>query len=64
MKTKSSGAEAGATFMKKTAPELEPDQSHFYNGSAVLKLSIKRFPQEGDRSETLLFTEGQQSTKH
>jgi len=35
MKTKSSGA--GAMFMKGRAPE--PEVSHFYDGSAALKLS-------------------------
>jgi len=35
MKTKSSGAGAGAMFMKKRAPE--PELCHVYDGSTALK---------------------------
>jgi len=38
MKTKSFGAGAGAMFMKRRAPE--PEQSHFYDGSAALLTSV------------------------
>jgi len=40
MKTKSFGAGAGAEamFMKRRAPE--PEQSHFYDGSATLLTSV------------------------
>jgi len=36
MKTKSSGARAGAIFMKRRAPELE--LCHFYDSSATLQI--------------------------
>jgi len=38
MKIKSSGAEAGTMFMKRRAPE--PEQCHFYDGSAALVTSM------------------------
>jgi len=41
-KSKSSGARAGAMFIKIRAPD--PEHCHFYDGSAVLKkLKLKAF---------------------
>jgi len=37
MKTKSSGAGPGGTFMKRRAPEPDQELRHFYDGSATLK---------------------------
>jgi len=43
MKTKSSGAGTGAMFMKRRPPE--PQQCHFYEGSAALVAShVLSFP--------------------